>query len=98
MLRHLYMALGPMSVQKNEQVGRAIAAVLAIVPIGLAGRARGSAGHDPSHRTDDRALRGAACHGCLLIAETSCEARNLHLDRALLVGTMATACAGFFAV
>ena len=56
------------------------------------------ADHDPTHRTDDRALHGAACHGCLLIAETSCEARNLHLDRALLVGTMATAGAGFFAI
>lgn len=56
------------------------------------------ADHDPTHRIDDRALHGAACHGCLLIAETSCEARNLHLDRALLVGTMATAGAGFFAI
>lgn len=54
------------------------------------------ADHDPKTRTDDRALHGAACHGCLLVAETSCEARNLHLDRALLVETMATAGAGFF--
>jgi hypothetical protein len=34
-------------------------------------------------------LHGAKCHGCLLIAETSCEARNLFLDRALLADTMA---------
>jgi hypothetical protein len=54
------------------------------------------ADHDPTRRIDDRALHGAACHGCLLIAETSCEARNLHLDRALLVETMATEGAGFF--
>ena len=54
------------------------------------------ADHDPSTRSDDRALHGAACHGCLLVAETSCEARNLHLDRALLVDTMAVAGAGFF--
>lgn len=54
------------------------------------------ADHDPTNRTDDRALHGAACHGCLLIAETSCEARNLHLDRALLVDTMAVPGAGFF--
>lgn len=56
------------------------------------------ADHDPTRRIDDRALHGAACHGCLLIAETSCEARNLHLDRALLVETMATRGAQFFAV
>lgn len=54
------------------------------------------ADHDPSSRVDDRALHGAACHGCLIVSETSCEARNLHLDRALLVETMATRGAGFF--
>jgi hypothetical protein len=54
------------------------------------------ADHDPTARTDDRALHGAACHGCLLVAETSCEARNLHLDRALLVETMAVEGAAFF--
>jgi hypothetical protein len=37
----------------------------------------------------DRSLLGAACHGCQLIAETSCEARNLYLDRSLIVPTMA---------
>lgn len=56
------------------------------------------ADHDPSKRVDDRALHGAACHGCLLIAETSCEARNLHLDRTLLVDTMAVSGAGFFEI
>jgi hypothetical protein len=54
------------------------------------------ADHDPSNRTDDRALHGAACHGCLLIAETSCEMRNVFLDRALLVETMAEEGANFF--
>jgi len=54
------------------------------------------ADHDPTTRKDDRALHGAACHGCVLIAETSCEARNLHLDRALLVDTMGPEPAGFF--
>lgn len=54
------------------------------------------ADHDPSNRTDDRALHGAACHGCLLIAETSCEMRNVFLDRALLVKTMDDAGANFF--
>lgn len=56
------------------------------------------ADHDPTTRTDDRALHGAACHGCLLIAETSCEARNVHLDRALLIDTMAARGTGFFGV
>jgi hypothetical protein len=47
------------------------------------------ADHDPGNRTDDRALHGAAYHGCLLIAKTSCEMRNVFLDRALIVETMA---------
>jgi hypothetical protein len=45
---------------------------------------------------DDRALHGAACQGRLLIAETSCEARSLRLDRALLVETMSGQQSGFF--
>jgi hypothetical protein len=54
------------------------------------------ADHDPAAADEDRALHGAACHGCLLVAETSCEARNLHLDRALLVATVEATGAGFF--
>lgn len=54
------------------------------------------ADHDPVHAQDDRMLHGAACHGCLLISETSCEARNVSLDRALLVDTVALAGAAFF--
>lgn len=54
------------------------------------------ADHDPSTADEDRRLHGAACHGCLLIAETSCEARNVVLDRALLVDTVGTVGAGFF--
>ena len=38
-----------------------------------------------AHGTD--ALNLAACHACALVAETSCEERNMFLDRALLVGT-----------
>jgi hypothetical protein len=41
-------------------------------------------------------LHGAACHGCLVIAETSCEARNLFLDCALLVDTVGTHGAEYF--
>ena len=33
-------------------------------------------------------LNGAACHACLLLAETSCEARNRFLDRAVLAETV----------
>jgi len=44
--------------------------------------------HAPDGRSGDRATRRAACHGCLLIAETSCESRNQFLDRAVLVATM----------
>jgi hypothetical protein len=54
------------------------------------------ADHEPSDHSGDRATHGAACHGCLLIAETSCEMRNLFLDRALLVPTMAGLGAEFF--
>ena len=54
------------------------------------------ADHDPTSAYEDRALHGAACHGCLLVAETSCEARNLFLDRALIVETVRRAGAGFF--
>jgi hypothetical protein len=54
------------------------------------------ADHEPDDRSGDRATHGAACHGCLLIAETSCEMRNLFLDRNLLVPTMATDGAAFF--
>ena len=54
------------------------------------------ADHEPDDRSGDRATHGAACHGCLLIAETSCEMRNLFLDRALLVPTMAGDQAAYF--
>jgi hypothetical protein len=54
------------------------------------------ADHDPAAADEDRTLHGAACHGCLLVAETSCEARNLHLDWALLVDTVGTTGAAFF--
>jgi Domain of unknown function (DUF1998) len=54
------------------------------------------ADHDPERADEDRMLHGAACHGCLLISETSCEARNVHLDRALLVDTVGPVGASFF--
>jgi hypothetical protein len=52
--------------------------------------------HNPSAQHDPMHLQGAACHGCLLIAETSCEQRNDGLDRALVVPTIAVPDAAFF--
>lgn len=52
--------------------------------------------HDPSSDLEDRWLHGAACHGCTLVAETSCEMRNDHLDRALVVPVLGSSEAAFF--
>lgn len=52
--------------------------------------------HDPHLHADERALNAAACHACLLLPETSCEARNLYLDRALAVATVSTPGAALF--
>jgi hypothetical protein len=49
-------------------------------------------------RSGDRATHGAACHGYLLIAETSCEMRNLFLDRNLVVPTIAMDGTSFFEI
>ena len=40
-------------------------------------------------------LNGAACHACLLESETSCEAGNNYLDRAVLAGTLRSAGTAF---
>lgn len=52
--------------------------------------------HAPADPKEERFLHGAACHGCLLIAETSCERRNEMLDRALVVPTVHTPGVAFF--
>lgn len=44
--------------------------------------------HDPESKQEHRHLHGAACHGCLLTAETSCEQQNDFLDRSLMVRTV----------
>jgi hypothetical protein len=54
--------------------------------------------HYPNDPHEERFLTGAACHGCLLIAEPSCERRNEFLDRALVVPTVDSAGAEFFRV
>jgi hypothetical protein len=53
--------------------------------------------HHPNNPQVERFLHGAACHGCLLIAEPSCERRNDYLDRALVVSTVEGVGAEFFA-
>ncbi len=54
------------------------------------------AAHNPHGDLAERHLEGAACHGCLFAAESSCERFNRYLDRALVVPTMACATAAFF--
>jgi hypothetical protein len=52
--------------------------------------------HRPPNPHERRFLHGAACHGCVLIAETSCEQHNDFLDRALIVPTVDHSGAHFF--
>ncbi len=52
--------------------------------------------HQPESDLEKRYSHGAACHGCLLIAETSCEQRNQFLDRAFVVPTLDVTDASFF--
>ena len=52
--------------------------------------------HSPAESVEQRWLHGAACHGCTLVAETSCEMWNDYLDRALVVPTLADRDAAFF--
>jgi len=49
--------------------------------------------HKPN---EDRTLHGAACHACVFLAETSCEAGNRYLDRALVVPTFECKDTAFF--
>ena len=53
--------------------------------------------HVPGQSMEERWLHGAACHGCALLAETSCEMRNEYLDRALVAPGLYAAEAAFFA-
>ena len=52
--------------------------------------------HTPAYH-DHQPLLGSACHGCLLISETSCEQHNDFLDRSLVVRTVESIGAEFFA-
>jgi hypothetical protein len=46
------------------------------------------AAHTPDRDPSERFLEGAACHGCLFLAECSCERFNRYLDRALVVPSL----------
>lgn len=52
--------------------------------------------HSPEASMEKRLLHGAACHGCALVAETTCEMRNDYLDRALVVPALGVTDAAFF--
>ena len=52
--------------------------------------------HSPGESLERRWLHGAACHGCALVAETSCEMWNDYLDRALVVPVLGLLDAAFF--
>jgi hypothetical protein len=52
--------------------------------------------HSPQNTHEERYLMGAACHGCVLIAETSCERFNQYLDRSLVVANVASSGPEFF--
>lgn len=54
--------------------------------------------HEPANIHERRFLHGAACHGCLLISETSCEHHNEFLDRALVVPTVDNLGVEFFSL
>lgn len=53
--------------------------------------------HHPDDAHEERFLHGAACHGCLLVSEPSCEWSNELLDRSLVVETVEGSGAAFFA-
>ncbi|MFI5457104.1 MAG: DrmB family protein [Isosphaerales bacterium] len=80
------------------QAGREIARYLkAAIDLGrLCSTDPVSAQHAPENQHECRFLHGAACHGCLLIAETSCEQHNDFLDRALVISTVDGNGAEFF--
>lgn len=51
--------------------------------------------HSPDDDQEGRYREGAACHGCVLIGEPSCERMNQDLDRSMVVPTVETAEAAF---
>ena len=54
--------------------------------------------HTADNALEGRWLLGAACHGCTLIGESSCEMRNDYLDRALVIPVVGWDDAAFFQI
>lgn len=81
-------------VETGRQIDRHLHAALGLG--GLCSNDPVCAQHAPENTHEARFLHGAACHGCLLIAETSCEQHNDFLDRALVVPTLDSPGAAFF--
>ena len=81
-------------VEAGRQIDRHLQAAVEVG--GLCSNDPVCAQHDPPNPHERRFLVGAACHGCVLIAETSCEQYNDSLDRALVVPTVENLGAEFF--
>jgi hypothetical protein len=81
-------------VEAGRQIGRHLEAALELGR--LCSNDPVCAQHDPASKHEQCFLLGSACHGCLLIAETSCEQFNDFLDRALVVPTVENLGAEFF--
>ena len=81
-------------VQQARHIGDHIAQALATAA--LCSNDPVCAQHSAADSVEERWLHGAACHGCVLVAETSCEMWNDYLDRALVVPTLAVQDAAFF--
>jgi len=81
-------------VEAGRQIARHLQAALELAR--LCSNDPVCAQHDPPGPHEGRFLHGAACHGCLLVAETSCEQQNDFLDRALAVSTVDDGGAEFF--
>lgn len=81
-------------VQVGERIERHLASALSMGR--LCSNDPVCASHRPNDALEERFLHGAACHGCLLIAETCCERRNEFLDRSLVVPTVERHGAEFF--
>ena len=82
-------------VQVGRKIGRHLAGAIELGR--LCSNDPVCAQHKPNQALEGRRTHGAACHGCLLIAEPSCERRNELLDRSLVVPTVDLAAAAFFA-
>ena len=82
---------GLVDLGKAESLGRIIS--LALDRAKICSSDPLCAQHNPA---DDRSLHAAACHACCFVGETSCEAGNKFLDRALVVDTFDCHDAAFF--